>query len=75
MELSKKEVASKKAIVILDDDAESDFDDDANEQSAEQPSNEDGPCWTCTECTYENSKPLALACEMCGSLRTGRGSG
>ena len=25
--------------------------------------------WSCKMCTYTNSKPNALACEMCNSMR------
>ncbi|KAL7009240.1 hypothetical protein EMMF5_001438 [Cystobasidiomycetes sp. EMM_F5] len=27
--------------------------------------------WTCSTCTFENDKPQALACEVCGSVREG----
>jgi hypothetical protein len=28
-----------------------------------------GSSWSCKMCTYMNSKPNALACEMCNSMR------
>lgn len=41
------------------------------------PNKASGPAsefWACSTCTFENGKPLALACEMCGSERSGGSS-